>query len=911
MTKKTSSINGSEIVHFSKGTSVNLGKAPPKAESLNRFYKMFHEALMTGETFRQFDKLGDEGQKQKKQAAGFWYRAPTKDGIRNAKSALPSNLVSLDFDYIDVEFWDAVRTNSLDLPFEYAYHTSRRHTPEKPRFRVIIPLAKMIDNDRYPAVSRILASKFDPEMTRPDKVSFRPAQMMFLPTRCRDGEYVFGVMENELADPDDLLDEFEMVHGDWRDISNLPKAPNEKLRETADKAEDPTEKLGPVGNFCRAYDVETAIERFGLPYEPVDIPSGKPRYTYLGGTTTNGAEVQDDGLFLYSHHGSDPCADMLVNAFDLVRIHKFGKEDEKFNGEGKKANEYPSYKAMVEFISDDPAYRKEVVASNYDTNEMFDDLWDEDEVEIEDDEIDAMVGTVPQQADDPEDDEDDDEEDVSDLVGEVPEKALGKAILKPMKPRKRPRPEKDWVSKLEADRAGKIIPNIANLARILSADPRFMHSIAYNEFHARTVCRVPLRTKIDWLTPPPVMDKENGDPWQDYHENVLRAVLESEAGQGKKGWGMRVTDRDLGGAVDIAARDFSFHPVRERLESFDWDKNRRVDTLFIDYLGCPDTPYYREAARMFMVAAVTRVFEPGHKFDYVPTLWGAQGKRKSTFINVLALGWAGELKANFSDEKAMVEQMMGCVIMELPELSSIGRSAVEDVKAFISATESNVRLAYRRNSQVFKRQCVFMGSTNQKDFLKDQTGNRRFWPIEVVVDSIDTDKLRRTMPQIWAEAVALYKAMRKAQPEGMLPLYLTSNAAAEEALKLQNDSLRENDADMAAAIIEERLNKKVRVGDDFDEANGKATYEWPEMVFSHAIATDWLDGVKVTGQMSQVVAEALQKLGWEKVGRRRAGNGYRGVAYVPGPEQIARWEEIEAAEQEEEPGNVVTFSPSK
>ena len=909
--KKTSSINGKEIVHFSRGSSVNLGKADPKADSLNRFYKMFHEALMTGETFRQFDKLGDEGQKQKKAAAGFWFRAPLKDGIRNRTSALPSNLVSLDFDYIDVEFWDAVRTNSLDLPFEYAYHTSRRHTPEKPRFRIIIPLATMIDNDRYPAISRILASKFDPEMTRPDKVSFRPAQMMYLPTMCRDGEYVFGVVENELADPDDLLAEFEMIHGDWRDINNLPKAPNEKLRETADKAEDPTEKLGPVGNFCRAYSVEDAIERFGLPYEPVDIPSGKPRYTYLGGTTVNGAEVQDDGLFLYSHHGSDPCSDMLVNAFDLVRIHKFGKEDAKFNGEDKKANEFPSYKAMVEFISDDPTYRKEVVASNYDTNEMFDDLWDEDEIEIEDDEIDAMVGTVPQHV---EDDEEDEEEDLSDIVGSVeekPEAVLGKPILKALKPRKRPRSEKDWVSKLEADRAGKIIPNLANIARILSSDPRFMDAIAFNEFHARAVCRVALRTKIDWLAPPPVMDRENGDPWQDQHDNMVRAVMESEAGQGKKGWGMKVSDRDLSAAVDIAARSFSFHPVRDRLESFDWDKNQRLDRLFVDFLGCPDTPYYREAARNFMIAAVARIYEPGHKFDYVPTLWGAQGKRKSTFINVLALGWAGELKANFSDEKAMVEQMMGCVIMELPELSAIGRSAVEDVKAFISATESNVRLAYRRNAQVFPRQCVFMGSTNQKDFLKDQTGNRRFWPIEVRVDQIDTDLLRRTMPQIWAEAVVAYRAMRKAQPEGVLPLYLTSQEAQSEADALQADSLRENDADLVAAIIAERLNKKVRVGDDFDEANGKATYEWPDMVFSHSIATEWVSDIKVLGQMSQVVAEALHKLGWEKVGRRRAGNGYRGIAYVPGPEQIARWEEIEAAEREAEEGNVVTFSKGK
>jgi hypothetical protein len=906
---KTSRINGAKMVRFSQGDGSNFGKVRDKTETLDDFYSLFHDAMNTGETFRQFNKMSDLQQRDKKAMRGFWFRAHTGGKRRNRSSALPSDFITLDFDYVTVEFFKAVYKNTLGIPFEYAVHTSRRHTPDDPRFRVIIPVSVGVDNDAYPAVSRILASQFDPTMKLPDPVSFRSAQMMFLPTRCSDGKYHFVVHEGELADPNEVLDTFEMTVGDWRDITLLPKAPDEKLRQTAEKAEDPTEKVGPVGNFCRAYSVEDAIDKF-LPdvYAPVDLPSAKPRYSYLGGTTVNGAEVQDDGLFLYSHHGSDPCSDMLVNAFDLVRIHKFADEDKGFDAEGKKANEYPSYKAMVEFIKDDDAYRKQVVASNYDTNEMFDDLWDEDEIEIEDDEIDSMVGTVPEPVDRDEDDEDD-EDDPSELVGDVPAKELGRAILKPLKPKKRPKPEEGWVATLEADRAGKVIPNIANITRILTCDPRFRDSIAFNEFHARAVCRVPLRTKLDWITPPPIADKENGDPWQDYHENNVRVVLESEAGTGKKGWGMKVSDRDLTGAVDLAARMNSFHPVRDRLESFDWDKNTRLDRLFIDYLGCPDTPYYREAARKFLIAAVARVYEPGHKFDYVPTLWGAQGKRKSTFINVLALGWAGELKANFSDEKAMVEQMMGCLIMELPELSAVGRSAVEDMKAFISGTETNVRLAYRRNAQVFKRQCVFMGSTNNKDFLRDQTGNRRFWPIEVVVDSIETDRLARAMPQIWAEAVAAYRAMRAVQPHGMLPLHLTSFEAQQEAEELQAGSLRENDADMVAAILADKLNSKVRVGDDFDEAQGGATYEWPKRVFAHKIATEWLDGVKVTGQMSQVVAEALNKLGWVKSGARervtingeRTKNPVR--SYVPGPDQIAVWEQLDEAEK----SNVVEF----
>ena len=145
-------------------------------------------------------------------------------------------------------------------------------------------------------------------------------------------------------------------HPDWRDFSTLPQGAREKSsRPTAAKAEVPTEKRGIVGDWCRTYDVEEAIEKF-LPdiYGPGDChETGKPRYTYLKGSAANGVVVEDGGLFIYSHHGTDPCGERLCNSFDMVRLHLFGHLDAAIHDPDLPITSYPSYKAMVEFAAED------------------------------------------------------------------------------------------------------------------------------------------------------------------------------------------------------------------------------------------------------------------------------------------------------------------------------------------------------------------------------------------------------------------------------------------------------------------------------------------------------------------------------------------------------------------------------
>lgn len=876
--------NDTFVVRFSTGTGRNFGKAKNTSKSLKTFRDMFRKPLVTNERMKDFLKLPDKDQGHLKGIAGWFYRTQVDGPKRNRGSGLPSDMVTLDFDYATPEYLRSICDGEIMTGYEWFLHTSRRHTEEKPRFRLFVILSEPVPNDLYGPVSRIVAQHFDPDMVHVDKVSFRPAQMMFMPTLSKDGEFVFHENNGELLDWSEMLDIYETTKGDWRDITQLPQVEGENAREVAEKAEDPTEKKGIVGDFCRAYNVMEAIDAFDLPYKEVDDYSGKPRYTYLGGTTTNGAEVQDDGLFLYSHHGSDPVSDMLVNAFDLVRIHKFGEKDEKFDAEGKPMHQRPSFKAMVESLEHDEKYKAQVVASRYDIdaiNEDFDDAMAEmgDEIEIEDPEIDDLVGAPPKR-----ETVEVHREDAADL-GPTTQKRVKKAP-----------PPKDWIQGLQLTQDGVIVANSPNVAQIIQNDKRTRESVEFNEFTERVVSRHALRTRMPFVCDFGITDPVNGDVWEDIHTTAVRAMIESENGPGKTGYGFKVSDRDMDAGIELAARQARFHPVREYLESLPFAPPSIAESLFVRFMGCPDTPYHRECARLFLVGAVARVYEPGHKFDFVPILFGAQGKRKSTFCRILACDFHGELKANFSDENKLVEQMTGGWILEMPELGSITRSQVEDAKAFVSATSSHVRLAWARRSKVYKRQCVFIGSTNDEEFLIDNTGNRRWWPIKVSADMIDTDLLLTERNAIWGAAVAIYKEMRAAKPHGDLDLTFRDPEALAEAEALQEQTRISSEMDHYAEIIEPWLDRKVTAdAEGFDELHHRRFVTISEV---------WTDALEQNNRASptdlRVVGKALRKCGWAPAPSPKKIGGASVKVFVPNDAVKQKWKEMAEEESGED-----------
>lgn len=771
--------NNKMMVSWAEGSGRNLARASNKTGSWVSFVRMLSEPTRTREKRREFDRMTKAEQDELKAVDGWLSGAQCEDKWRSNRTVLPRDLMTLDIDYAEPDLPQRILDGETPIShLEFFTHSSRRHTEEAPRLRLILPMSRRVSRDEYGPLVRVVSWFFDGKrnpIEQVDRVSARPAQMMFRPTVSRDGDWFAFRNKGELMDPDWFLDEYERLVGPWNDLSNLPLFANEEeLRERAEEAEDPTQKKGPVGNFCRAYDVERAIEEF-LPdvYLESDVESGKPRYTYAGSTSSNGAVVEDDGMFLYSHHGSDPCCEMLVNAFDLVRIHKFGDLDDDPTLPMAKR---PSWKNMVDFIGEDAGYQRAQAESQYDITAMFGDHTEAVSEDMSDEELtdlDDILGEGAAAGD------------ATDLFPDLSEDEPADAPAAAKSDRKkRKRPPKGWFpDALDLDHNGKIKSNLPNAATILYNDPRLFGAIAYNELSHRLVIRGDILSKMEIVPNYTVRDTLNGDRWQDRHDIAVRAILEAPNGTGKTGYGMKVTDRDLVGAINLAAERNSFHPVKEYLEELEWDGVERIQTMFPRFIGCEDNTYVRQAAELMMIASVVRIYEPGHKFDNAVIIEGMQGIRKSSFVKALyGETWFGELDCRLDDKQKIAETIQGKWVVELPELSSLNKSDHNDAKAFMRRQYDDVRMAFDRRVTEFPRQCVFWGTTNDDTYLKDPTGNRSYWPVnghaKTKADPIDTDAVEAERDQLWAEAFFLYRAMRDAQPRGSLYLALDQEAEA-------------------------------------------------------------------------------------------------------------------------------------
>lgn len=248
-------------------------------------------------------------------------------------------------------------------------------------------------------------------------------------------------------------------------------------------------------------------------------------------------------------------------------------------------------------------------------------------------------------------------------------------------------------------------------------------------------------------------------------------------------WGLRFgKDRWLDIVTDNARRNTS-HPVREYLDGLQWDRTERIDRWLVTYAGAQDSEYVRAVGGLFLVAAVRRVREPGCKFDEMLVLESPQGTNKSEALSCMAVNedwFSDDLPLN-ADSKVVMESTAGRWIVELAELKGMRRSDVEHVKALLSRRVDKARMAYGRMTTEQPRQCVFFGTTNNTEYLRDMTGNRRFWP--VAMEIMDVKALRRDRDQLWAEA-----ATREARGDSIrLPERLWAAAGAEQAGRVEID----------------------------------------------------------------------------------------------------------------------------
>lgn len=661
------------------------------------------QTIRTTETVSEYRKMSKPAQDAAKDVGGFVGGA-LREGKRKNGYVEGRSLLTLDLDHAVVGVWDAV---TMLFDFKCLMYSTHKHTPEAPRVRLIIPLSREISAEEYAPVSRMVAKDIGMEMV--DDTCHEAARLMYWPSTSSDGEFLFESQDGPMLNPDDVLARYK----DWHDTSEWPMSSrqSEIVKRTIAKQADPLEKEGMVGAFCRAYSIQEAIDTF-IPdiYKPSAMEG---RYDYIPADSSAGVVIYDD-KFAYSHHATDPACGLLCNAFDVVRVHKYGFLDDKAKVDTV-PTKLPSFKAMVDFAIKDEKVKLQLAKER---------------------ELQAV--------------DDFDENDVN------------------------------WQAKLELDKNGGISDSLTNLITILRYDQR-LHEIAYNE-HS---CGISVRD-IELL---PWEQLKPG--WSDADLAALTAYLD------------RVyhifSPSKLKNALLTVTAERSFHPIKEYLEGLpEWDGKKRLDTLLIDFLGAEDTSYVRAVTRKTLVAAVARVYEPGIKFDTVLVLSGPQGIGKSMFFAKIGGSWFSDsLTISDMRDKTGAEKLQGFWIMEIGEMNGIKKVEVETVKSFASRQDDKFRVAYGTVVESHPRQCIICGTSNSQHFLRDVTGNRRFWPVQVTgeCEKHPWNMEKAYIEQVWAEALTLYNSGEE---------LILKGSEAEVAAEKQQEALENDDRE---GLVREFLDK--------------------------------------------------------------------------------------------------------
>ena len=615
--------------------------------------------IRTPETAEEYPRLPKEERDSIKDKGGL-VGGHLREGRRKADHVICRSIGSHDIDEPDDGFLDRFRKNHR---FSAVVYSTHGHLPEAPRYRIFTPFTRDVSPDEYVAIMRWLAQEMGIECV--DRCSYRVHQLMYWPTVPSNGEYICERFDGEWLDPDSFLAE----HPGWEDVTTLPTSSKEStlVKRDVKRQQDPLSKTGTIGAFNNAfYPIQKLLEtELADVYEPT---SHENRYTHIGSSGTAGAVIYDD-RFLYSNHATDPAYGKLLNAFDLLRIHRWGDMDEK-----ESLQEALAYAASLPEVRN--ILREERMRRSGD------------------DCLDLL-----------EDEEDD-----------------------------------SWTARLEYEpRTGKLANTLQNCKLIMQNDP-FMKHIVFNQL----ADGMEVKGEIPWERPSKF--------WRDADDAQLICYVDDHYGT--------FSQRNYDIAVTKAVDDRSYHPIRDYFASLPpWDGEPRVDTLLISYLGAEDNQYVRAVSRKTLCAAYKRIYNPGIKFDYMVVLNGAQGIGKSTFISNLGMEWFSD-SLNLSDmnDKTAAEKLQGYWIMEIGELAGMKKADLDKVKAFVSRKNDIYRASFGKRVTPHLRQCIFFGTTNNENgYLRDITGNRRFWNVRVTGKGIykPWQMTPEVVAQVWAEVKVL------------------------------------------------------------------------------------------------------------------------------------------------------------
>lgn len=648
-------------IAVSTGNSRMEKKWNLKEMEISEFRDRISQTIRTSETMEQYRKMSKAQQDDVKDVGGY-VLGRLKGGRRKKDCVLSRSALTLDMDYAHADVADQIEMFQTFGCFIYSTH---KHTKEKPRLRLIIPLLREVTPDEYMAVSRKVAEEIGMELF--DDTTYEPSRLMYWPSTSADGDFFFHEITGEPLNPDEVLAKYN----DWKDVSTWPVSNRQHsiVQKDIKKQEDPLQKRGVLGAFNRTFTITQAIDTFiSDVYQPSSMPG---RYDYVPADSSAGVVIYED-VFAYSHHATDPACGKLMNAFDVVRIHKFGHLDAKAS-EDTDSTKLPSYKAMQEFASQN--------------------------------------------------------EQVRITLGKEREASARMDFA-----------EEDWKKQLEYNRQGILINNLKNLLLILNNDEN-LKGIVFNQLSDD----MEIKGEVPWSHPSKF--------WRDADDAQLISYIDLTYGN--------FSARNYDIAVSKVTDDRSYHPIKEFLASLpEWDEIPRVDTLLVDFLGAVDNEYVRAVTRKTLVAAIARVMTPGCKFDTMLVLSGPQGKGKSTLIAKLCGDWFNDsLLLSDTKDKTAAEKLQGYWILEIGELAGLKKTDIETLRGFLSRQNDIYRAAFGRRATPHPRQCVFIGTTNADTYLRDITGNRRFWPVKVPggTDRGSWELTREEVEMIWAEALHYYK----------------------------------------------------------------------------------------------------------------------------------------------------------
>ncbi len=650
------------VITIATGKSRKETKWKNKEMLWSELIEKFKVTTRTRETYEEYKKLSKSDQDNVKDVGGF-VGGSLKNGRRKTDTVGSRQLLTLDADFVKGDLWASVE---IILGCACAMYSTHKHSSENQRLRLVIPLDRAVTPDEYQAIARRVAGDLGIDFF--DDTTYQPHRLMYWPSTSANGEFIFKLLDEPWLCADEMLKRYP----DWKDSSFWPESSRSKIerKKIASKQGDPKEKDGIIGAFCRTYTIIDVIEKF---LSDIYIPCNEDnRYTYVKGSTTGGLIIYENGDFAYSHHGTDPASGKLCNAFDLVRIHKFGGLDEDVS-DGTPVVKLPSFMAMMDFAMKDSEVKKKIVSEK-----------------ISEAEEDFKV-------------------------------------------------DEDWQEKLSINKNGQIKDDLQNLVLIMQNDDN-LKGIAYNQHRDG----IDVKDDLPW--------KQIKEGWNDSDMSALKVYFDKTYGV----W----SPTKIKEALVAVAAERAYHPIKEYLNALpDWDGIERLDTLLIDYLGAEDNEYSRAVIRKTLVAAVARIYEPGIKFDCVLILNGPQGIGKSTFFARIGTKWFSDsLTITDMRDKAAAEKLQGYWLLELGELAGIKKTDVETVKSFVSRTDDKYRASYGVNVESHPRQCVIVGSTNSESgFLRDITGNRRFWPVRVSGGGVKKAWELNDIDQIWAEALVVYR----------------------------------------------------------------------------------------------------------------------------------------------------------